>query len=218
MRKYWKVVLSAVILTCFVSASAVIASSANENISNLFDQIKTKITDEENVQNSVAIATGDSFKIEAGEFKLYKANLQFIAKMNNVDFNFTNEEILKMMAKDRLIVQYAKDNGISVTNQEVDSYIKQTRNGLQSDEAPAEFKEIMKNRIRISGLTEEQFYNSPEIRQSYERLLYGNKVAKMLSSQGRLTNPLQDYEKFKEELWNKSKDKIKINRNALNKI
>lgn len=135
--------------------------------------------------------------------------------MNDVDFKYTNPDILEKMIKERLVVEYAKKQGLSVTNDEIEAYIKQVRSQLHSEEAPADIKEMMKNRIRISGLSEDQFYASPEIIQSYERMLYSTKVAELLLSQGKLVNPAQDFEKFQAELWDTSKDTIRINNNEL---
>jgi hypothetical protein len=175
----------------------------NVSISELFNEIKQKMLYHEKDNNNI-IATVNGSKILVKDFVFYKANLEFIWKMNGVKVNKSNMDLLTDMIKEKLLVQYAVENGYSVTKEEVDSYIQDMRNHLIQPDFPKDLKEVMQNRIKLSGLTEEEFWKNSEIVNIYKDYLLKVKVAQKLSMNG------DDYIKIIDNLWVQTKDNIKI--------
>jgi hypothetical protein len=175
----------------------------NVSISELFNEIKQKMLYHEKDNNNI-IATVNGSKILVKDFVFYKANLEFIWKMNGVKENKSNMDLLTDMLKEKLLVQYALENGYSVTNAEVDSYIQDIRNHLNQPDISKDMKETMQNRIKLSGLSEEEFWKSSEIVNIYKDYLLKVKVVQKLSMNG------DDYKKIIDNLWIQKKDSIKI--------
>ncbi|MDR6550934.1 hypothetical protein [Paenibacillus qinlingensis] len=173
------------------------------SIGELFAEMKLKINQHERDENkTVAIVEGVNILVK--DFVFYKANLELIWKLNDVNVSETNMDLLMDMIKEQLIVQYALEKGYSVSNEEINIYILNLKNQLNQPDAPREMKEIMANRIKLTGLSEEDYWKSPDTIKAYRDLLLKDKVGKNLNMN------VTDYDKFKEEIWVKKKDAIQI--------
>lgn len=169
------------------------------------------------VADNDTIAEGPGFKITAKELKFYKANEEASAKLQNQTTARSNSDLLKDLIEKQLVIQYAKDQGLSVSKEEVTKYIEQLRIQLNQASTPQDIKDLKENRIRISGLTENEYWTSAETLKNYENFLLITKLTDKLTAEGKLKNP-QDYKNFQDKLWNQSQSKIKIDNEKLSNV
>lgn len=141
------------------------------------------------------------YAITAKEFKFYKANVELLAELNQTASVSDDKTLLNDMIKLEETIQHAKELGIAASVDEVNTVIQNERNALSDPSVDGLdnqiVKEIMKNRIRITGLTDEDFWNSAEVRTQYEKAIIQGKLYERLVSEGEIKdmqgfNEMQD--------------------------
>ncbi len=180
-------------------------------------------------KNANLVVNGKGVQISDEDYNFYKENVKLIQQLNNQQSAGTqlnslvantsstdNADLLNQLLADQLAVKYAKDNGISVTSAEVQQVIDHERSVLYNPDVQGDNKalvqEIMANRIRITGLSEEQFWKSSEIQTQYSKLIYLNKLYEKLMSEGKIKDS-SDFDKFKTDLLATEKNDYKVNEN-----
>ena len=117
-----------------------------------------------------------------------------------------NEALLEEMIKRELLAAEAIANGLNLSEGELQDYIAQQREALKS--APLEMKEIEMNLIRLSGLSEDAYWQSEKTLKNYERFLLINKLTEHLNLKTK-----KEYEELENRLLKETK--IQINKREL---
>lgn len=164
------------------------------------------------------LVEGENVEISLERFIFYKHNVELINELNKLNGYegkpFSDRELIYELIKKDLTVQYAKEQGIEVSEDEVTNYIEEQRKWLYDPNVPGENKkivqELMANRIKLTGLTEDEYWKSEDTRLEYEKVLYIHKVIGELMEQGKVKAPA-DFERFQDELLQKHQDKFEVN-------
>lgn len=125
--------------------------------------------------------------------------------------------LLMNFIKSELTVQNAKNLGLEATAQEITDVIAVEKAALNDPNLDPEnylVKELMSNRIRITGLTEDEFWNSEETRYGYEKAILIGKLYDQLVKEGTLNN-IAEFNEYQTGLLNASQDKLEINYAAI---
>lgn len=166
-------------------------------------------------QKRLITMAGD-IEISESEFEFYKANIKLINQLNKAEGNFSfqtgipsDQELVDEMLKKRLSVQYARNSGITVDEDEIIEVVNREKSILNSSnldiENQALIQEIMKQRIKLTGLSEEDFWKSDFVHKEYESVLYIDKLFKDLMEKEEISN-IQDFEKLQIHLLEQYKD------------
>ncbi len=86
------------------------------------------------------------------------------------------EDAVKSVKEHALDSKFAQENNISVTEKEVLDYVSYQRE-LYEQESDLEVKAVIKSYIEALGITEDEYWNDYEIKESYNYILH-NKVIK----------------------------------------
>lgn len=222
MKKKYLLIPAVGICVLAMTLSMVSASSSPSNselISQSFDEMKIKIDKTSAVQNQY-LASYDTLKIDIKDFVFYKENAQLVAKLKNTEVP-NDQFLLDNMLKDKLTAYEAIQQGITVSDEEVQREIDFQRDVFENqlDVSSPEVQDVydmMKNRIRITGLSEEEFWNADFVKQGYKEALLEGKLMNSLRGDDRSFETIQDFQKYKDELLTKYKDKIRLNLDLLN--
>lgn len=166
-------------------------------------------------QKRLITMAGD-IEISESEFEFYKANIKLINQLNEAEGNFSfqtgipsDQELVDEMLKKRLSVQYARNSGITVDEDEIIEVVNREKSILNSSnldiENQALIQEIMKQRIKLTGLSEEDFWKSDFVHKEYESVLYIDKLFKDLMEKEEISN-IQDFEKLQIHLLEQYKN------------
>ncbi|KIL37018.1 hypothetical protein SD71_04905 [Cohnella kolymensis] len=163
------------------------------------------------------LVEGEGIRIMPEEFLLYKANIEEVNKQPNATpINISDEQIIDNMITDELTVQYAKKLGIVATKEEIDKEIAFQRDALQQSPKDNPIRDIMANRIKRSGLSEDEFWESEMTRRYYEKAILGGKLASKLAKDRIVKiGDGSGCVNFTKELLAKNKDKLTINWSVL---
>jgi len=215
----WKkpaLLLSVAIFALF--SSAVIFAyddRTKEILQAAFEQISM---DTETSQQLVAvngepnIAELGDIKITQERFIFYKANLDLMREINKDAKipEYTDEELIENLVKKDLMVNYAKSIGITIDSYEIDQVIEYEKSMLDNLTDNEMIKVLMENRIKITGMTEEEFWRSDIPRNEYEKAFYTNKLmARLLEN--KVIEDISGLANFENELLAENRSLLKIN-------
>ncbi|WP_438351250.1 hypothetical protein ACP8HI_11740 [Paenibacillus sp. FA6] len=196
-KKY--ISISAGLFAVLLTGSLLYSQSINpkEKVKNGFDSS----------QASLPLVVGDGIEITADRFILYKKNAEL------VQTPLSDDEIINELIKKELSIQYAENLGLEVVAQEIDDVIAYERAALNDPNLDPDnnvVKELMSNRIRITGLTEDEFWNTEETRYGYESAIFLGKLFEHLVEEGNIKD-MTEFNEFQIGLLNDSQDKLQIN-------
>jgi len=204
-----------------VIASSISADSQipKDRISQGFEKIKTEMNSQAKSSSSIPLVEGDGLRIMPEKYVFFKNSMELINSLQNDKSNqitLTDEEIINNLATEELTVKYAKEMGITVSNEEINEVINNERKALSQENDPDNdlVRELMKNRIKITGMSEDEFWNSEMARDNYERAILLGKLMDELIKNKAITNA-RDFEDFKSKLFEKKKNNLKINKEAI---
>ncbi|MEK5476966.1 SurA N-terminal domain-containing protein [Paenibacillus sp. FSL R5-0407] len=172
-------------------------------------------------KSNYIISEGD-IVISKPEFDFYKVNIKLMNQLNATLDNSSDkiaslprdQELIDEMLKKRISVQHAKEIGITVTEGEVKEVINREKNMLNSEEVDAQnqaiIREIMDQRIKLTGLSEEEFWDSDLVFKEYEKTLYIDKLYNKLIGE-KVINDIQGFEEFQINLLKEYKNSHSIN-------
>ncbi|MBP1996975.1 SurA N-terminal domain-containing protein [Paenibacillus eucommiae] len=204
--KKTKIISIILVLFLFVSVSVIYAgNNSNGKIKNFFDEIinKTDIskTDGEFI---VAEIPDKNIHITRNQFVNLKANLEFMEKTSESDFNLTDEDIIKRLIIEELLVVHADELGLVVTDQDIEKEISNVKEALKSE--PGDMVSIHENLVRKSGLDENSYWESAEIKEQYKRLVLSYKIIEYYAFQNS-----EAFDKLKNKLYQDASGNIRIN-------
>jgi hypothetical protein len=174
-------------------------------IRETFDSVKE-------LQDHIRIRSGSSWVIEDEDVKISlsdyvfaKKNRELIYVLNQVKEVPSDAVLLQDMVTTQLMVNYAKQSGVVVTPEEVREAIDFQKTALDEADPNNEqhqlIRYIMENRIRISGKTEEDFWNSDELYEAYQTSLYDSKFIQSILSDESMRG-MDSYYELQERLFN----------------
>lgn len=229
------IVVSGSCLSLLLIGSSLAANSSNayrsfldktEIIQSSFDDLKDKLEQEKGNKSLVAVplVQGDDFQISKQDFIFYKSNIEMINQLqNNNSFkssSFSDDKLIDNMVKDELTVSYAKKLGLEVTSKEVNEAIQQERSLLNNPSITGEnndmVREILKHRIGITGLSEDEFWNNDQTKKSYEKAILKGKLFDKLVAEGKIKNDGADFGNYQMNLLKSSKGEVIVNKSELN--
>jgi hypothetical protein len=185
---------------------------ANSPISDFFAKTSQQV---ENAQE-ITIVDGKSFTISEREFVQYKRNVLLVHEMNGIDFIQTNDQLIKDMIKRKLLLQYAKKQNVTISDQEVEEYALQQQELFSNLDDP-DFNAIKTELAKAIKVSEEEYWTHPKTLKNYEEWLTIEKLITELYNSEQLNDERTD-EDFKEELWKKEKSQISIKNEILDNI
>lgn len=222
MNRKRLIIISFIVLLVAVSSSLyasatdkdLVTHEQKQLIENAFDELK----DQNNSmsKSNFVVSEGD-IEISKSEFDFYKVNIKLINQLNaTLDSSSykiaslpTDQELIDEMLKKRISVQHAKETGITVTEGEVKEVINREENMLNSEEVDAQnqaiIREIMDQRIKLTGLSEEEFWDSDLVFKEYENTLYIDKLYNKLIGE-KVINDIQGFEEFQNNLLKEYKN------------
>jgi hypothetical protein len=174
-------------------------------IRETFDSVK-ELQDHIRIRSGPSWAVADeNVKISLSDYIFAKKNKELIFALNQSEGTPSDTALLQDMVTTQLTVNYAKQSGIDVAPEEVRDAIDYQRAALHEADPNEEnhqlIRYIMENRIRITGWTEEEFWNSDEVYQGYETSLYNSKlIEKILSDES--MKGMDSYYELQERLFN----------------
>jgi hypothetical protein len=164
--------------------------------------------------SEIPLVEGDGIRIMPEEFELYKANIKEVNNQPNATpMTVSDEQIIDNLIIDKLLVQYAKKFDIVVSPSEIDKEIAFQRDSLEKAPNDNPIRELMANRIKRSGLSEDAFWDSELVRTNYENSILVGKMFTKLIADGTIkrVGDGSEFAKFREELLAKNKQNLKIN-------
>lgn len=164
----------------------------------------------EKAGNSV-VAEINGASIDKEQFTFYKSNLELTYSLQDKGPIPNDKELVNNLLAEKLVVQQAINQGITVSDEEVKKAIDYQRNIYETfepaDKDQALALELMKNRIRISGLTDDEFWNSDFVKEGYKESILGGKLMMKLISDGTVKDP-EGFNAYKQELLTKVYNKV----------
>ncbi|WP_019537607.1 hypothetical protein [Paenibacillus ginsengihumi] len=203
-----------------------LSTSTVEIISSSFDSLKAKLDQEQNnkLASAVPLAQSDDFQISKQDFVFYKSNMEMIKKLQNQQSlnssSISDDALINEMLTKEITVSHAKKLGLKVSPQEIEEVIEVEKSALNDPSITGEnneiVREIMKHRIRITGLSEDEFWKSDKIKNEYEKALLMGKLFDKLVEEGKIENDGASFGAYQKELLNNYKGKVTINKSILN--
>lgn len=226
MNRKRLIIISFIVLLVAVSSSLYASATDKELVTNEQKQLIENAFGELKDQNSTMsksnfIISGGDIEISKSEFYFYKVNIKLINQLNatldSTSYTIaslpTDQELIDEMLKKRISVQHSKEIGITVTEGEVKEVINREESMLNSEEVDAQnqaiIREIMDQRIKLTGLSEEEFWDSDLVFKEYENTLYIDKLYNKLIGE-KVIGDIQGFEEFQNNLLKEYKNSHSI--------
>lgn len=179
------------------------------------EYVKKKAESLQNVNPDAVLVQGKDFAVTAREFIEYKYQKLFIERLNEAIFdhtvvdgqlkdafgppesktgNLSNQELLRHFLSRYVLASHAKEQGISVSRQELDDAISLAKDALSGVdahtgmEADAAGKAPFAALLKMNGWTEEGYWELPQIREGYERIILQQKLENRLIETGKVSS------------------------------
>lgn len=226
MNKPRFLIISFIVLLVAISSSIyafatnkyVVSDEQKKMIENAFGELKDQNSSMD--KSNYIISEGD-IEISKSEFDFYKVNIKLMNQLNatldnssdKTDSLPSDQELIDEMLKKRISVQHAKEIGITIKEGEVKEVINREKGMLNSEEVDAQnqaiIREIMDQRIKLTGLSEEEFWDSDLVFKEYEKTLYIDKLYNKLIGE-KVINDIQGFEEFQNNLLKEYKNSHSI--------
>lgn len=185
---------------------------ANSPISDFF----VKTSQQVEKAQGITIVDGESFTISERDFVQYKRNVQLVHEINGLDIAQTNDQLIEDMIKRKLLLQYAKKQNITISDQEVKNYALQQQELFSNLDDP-NFNAIKIELAKALDVSEEEYWTHPRTLKNYKEWLTIEKLITELYNSEQLNDDRTD-ENFKEELWIEAKNDISIKKEILDNM
>ncbi|MFD0716295.1 SurA N-terminal domain-containing protein [Paenibacillus sp. GCM10027626] len=214
--------LLSLFLVAVVSVSAIYADApfSKKEIAAGFDKIQANLEHAKNLKTNV-VAEGNGVQISMEDFIFYKGSLELSNSLQTdksaaAATKLSDQQIVENLISTALTAKRATELGLTVSDEEIDMVIAKEREALQMKNDPDNdmVRELMTNRIRITGLTEDEFYSSDYVRNKYaESILIGKLYDKLHDE--KTINDMQDFLQYKQNLFKAGKTSVSINNQEL---
>lgn len=200
MRKSIKTKLLSAAIAVFLFSSAFAAYQFNAGTWNT-----TELTDD-------ILVAGEGIQIPTERLHTYKSNAELAASINQQpDAIRSDEAIIDRLIAVELTANYARDEGITVSDSEIDEMVQVQKMALSQAKKDDPIKAVMENTIAAAGLAEDDFWSSAETRSRYETAILISKLGQKLAGDAIEEEVAFDMDAFQQELLLKHKDKLIIN-------
>lgn len=203
--------------------SALLENGKSEKIiEKTFDTIAKEFNNK-SVSKDQIIASVDDYKVTYERFLFYKLNLEMFDSLTEAKSNSTlsNAELINNLLQKAVTVQEAKKLGINVSPEEVEEAINDQKELLYNTDYTGDNKEliqeIIKKRIEITGLSEEDFWRSEQVFNDYEESLYMSKLFELLLSKGEIQQ-INEFTSYQKKLLEEKYSSIKMNTSVLESL
>ncbi|MBU5444825.1 SurA N-terminal domain-containing protein [Paenibacillus sp. MSJ-34] len=192
-------------------------------IGQTFDEIQSYAAQQGTSPSERApLVNSEHFQISAERFFFYKKNIEMAAELNLGEgakaATFSDAELLDLMIKKELTVQYAKEAGITATDEEIGQMIDREKNMLYDPSVSGANKEtvqeLMAHRIRMTGMSEDEFWQSEDTRAEYAKTIYIGKLMQQLSQDGTFTDTF-GMDEFQDRLLADARDRYTVDWSVL---
>jgi len=205
-----------IILVASVSLASAKSDDSNLQIKNSFDSLKDKLDQLNSERNDSSwVAKVNGIEIDNKRFIFYKSNIELTYSLNKNNEVVPNDiELVNNLLVDDLAIQEAINQGITVSDEEIQKEIDYQRSMVDSlnpsNIKEEQFLELIKNRIRITGLSDDEFWQSDFIKDLYRKSILGGKFMLESISNGTVKDP-EEFYAYKKELFEKMKTQITYN-------
>ncbi|WP_433943414.1 SurA N-terminal domain-containing protein [Paenibacillus sp. SN-8-1] len=215
-------------LVIIATTSSIIYSRSNnvwvpkEKIKQGFNEIKKSLDETQDSKTMSKSAFGKDIEISKKQFILYKKNYELTNELTSnqqgvaSQSKLSDTDLIDNLVKEELAVNYAKKLGITVSEEEISKEVSRNQEAIENpdtDKGNELVKELMKNRIRITGLTKEQFWKSKETRYEYEKAIFLGKLGTKLVEEKKI-NDLSELNAFEDSILAEYKKQNTINYDA----
>jgi len=127
----------------------------------------------------------------------------------------TDQDLLDGILTSELLYSYAKKKGLSLSEEELSQYINEQRAVLEDTEQ-ADMAALMKERIRLTGMDEESFWQDQATLDGYRYFIIIGKMPELLVKEGVIQSSYE-FAAFREKLLEENAASIKVNWDMLEK-
>ncbi|MEJ9218371.1 hypothetical protein ACXFAU_22920 [Paenibacillus glucanolyticus] len=185
--------------------SVSLSENNKQVIRETFDSVKELQDRIRSGPNPDWVVKDEKVNISLSDYVLAKKNRDLIYALNQVVEIPSDEALLQDMVTKQLTVNYAKQSGIVVTPEEVSEAVHFQKAALDeadpNDENHQLIRYMMENRIRITGMTTEEFWNSDEVYEAYETSLYISKFLQSILTDESMKG-MDSYQQLQDKLFN----------------
>jgi len=193
----------------------------------------------EAVDPDTVLAQGETVTLNTGDFMQYKYQFEALRHFNENVFQeqvankimktiygtfvntvqIDNEDLLRQYLRYHVIAEHAKELGLTVSQQELDEFIAATKQNLNdtSSNAANDTATLVTLMSKMNGWTEEQYWETPQVREGYERILLEEKLQQHLMETGQANNR-KDMETYEDNVLNTAIRQMNIDWELLNSI
>lgn len=192
MKKY--VLIGGLVLALTLTATSVFSNLDSFNLGQSIQKTS---------KSEKVVAKVSEIPITEKEFNSKKLFLEEQSKSK-----IPNQIVLREIAKQKLLVKTAKDEGLTVTTEELERFIEsQKQMSLQAEQdSKSDFNDFLAGQ----GLTAEQYWADPLIRKGYENGMYIGKLRQKIKTELPNNTDAESTEKYITEKINKIVDSKKI--------
>ncbi|MFF2886801.1 SurA N-terminal domain-containing protein [Paenibacillus sp. NPDC057967] len=167
------------------------------------------------LQSEPVLAKGAGVEVTVKRFKDAKQNLELAQRMLAVEPEArTDEELLDQILTDELLYSYAKKKGVSIPEEELRQFIDEQKAMLE-DTDQVEMAALMQERIRLTGMDEESFWQDKATVDGYRYFITIGKLTELLVKEDIIQGG--KFAEFQKKLLQDNKSSIKVNWDALEK-
>lgn len=196
-----------------VLITSVALSNNDFGVSQFFETKQQKLDQLKNPSN--ILVKSEKFEISLKDYVDYKENLAFVHEINNMDFNLKDEEIIQRMVDNKLLLDFATNRKVKVTEDEVKEYALQTKTALEQSASP-EMHAIHEELAKNLSVGLDEYFTHPEVLKNYKEILMIEKAVNELEIEGKL-NDQYEVKDFIQDLRKENKGSVKVSEQLLMK-
>ncbi|WP_165861146.1 SurA N-terminal domain-containing protein [Paenibacillus paeoniae] len=160
------------------------------------------------------LAQGKGIKVTAERFIDTKQNFALAQSMlGGEQSEPTDQELLEQLLISELLLSQAKSKGLTATEEEVNGFIEEQRKMLRGSDQH-EMIALMDERIRLSGMDEDSFWQDKTTKDAYREAIISGKLPKHLINEGEITG-WDDFASYQKKLLQANINSIKVNWDVL---
>lgn len=159
---------------------------------------------------STILVQGEKFTITEGEYVDYKENLKMVYQLNGNSFDITDEEVMDRIIENKLLLQIADEQGITVTKDDVQEYALQTKEAFEQN-VSSELNQIHLELAKQLSVSPEDYFTHPDVLKQYEEIVKLNKLVDNMVLEGKINDDYSISE-FVQDIKVEYKDTYNINK------
>ncbi|MFT0139411.1 hypothetical protein ACEK07_32495 [Alcanivoracaceae bacterium MT1] len=188
------------------------ANNFNNDIESFVKNKKENLEALENRKDIVisGVIEGNEFSITKEDYEIYKENIKFVHKMNKLDFIEDIDTLTEQMIQQEVLLAYAKNQGISVSADEILEYAEQTKKFFNDLDKSDEMSQLHEELAKEKNVSREDYFTHPDVLKGYEEMLIVGKLVEQLIEEGEVDFENKTLESFVSKIKEKNNGKIKV--------